>query len=231
MLNYLSDCLEGARAYSDWVNGDLYELTSEQFGICIFPGKFQIFPQLLFKSTHSCNIIEPLCMHLEMVQYSEESISSFPKLNSNDDWLQQHQGLALLVLPPTTPEARQYFFSKIRSFANLAIAEGKGKINFEAFSQEWNRTADGKGQFYITTEVLSAYAKSWETVSNIKALQDMISDKIGVIDKTQNVFSAPEKEFPDFLMSTPRSSHPRQGVLDLDNGNNIPQSISLVPSL
>ena len=37
-----------------------------------------------------------------MVQYSEDSISVFPKLSSNDDWLQQWQGLALPVLPPTT---------------------------------------------------------------------------------------------------------------------------------
>jgi len=55
--------------------------------------------------------------------------------------------------------------------------------------------------------VLSAYAKSWEKISNIKASQEMISDKICVTDKTRNIFSAPEEEFPDFLMSTPKSFH------------------------
>ena len=38
LLNYLSDTLNGARSYSDWINGDLYEKTDEQFGICMFPG-------------------------------------------------------------------------------------------------------------------------------------------------------------------------------------------------
>lgn len=38
LLNYLSDVIHGAESYSDWVNGDLYERTTEQFGICKFPG-------------------------------------------------------------------------------------------------------------------------------------------------------------------------------------------------
>ena len=40
LLNYLSDTLNGARSYSDWINGDLYEKTDEQFGICTFPGLY-----------------------------------------------------------------------------------------------------------------------------------------------------------------------------------------------
>jgi hypothetical protein len=39
LLNYLSDVVEGARSYSCWVNGDLYEATTEQFGLCALPGK------------------------------------------------------------------------------------------------------------------------------------------------------------------------------------------------
>jgi hypothetical protein len=39
LLNYLSDVLDGAKSYSEWMNGDLYERTTEQFGICEFPGK------------------------------------------------------------------------------------------------------------------------------------------------------------------------------------------------
>lgn len=38
LLNYLSDVVDGARSYADWINGDLYERTDEQFGICKFPG-------------------------------------------------------------------------------------------------------------------------------------------------------------------------------------------------
>ncbi len=40
LLNYLSDVLEGARSYADWVNGDLYEKTTETFGVCAFPGMY-----------------------------------------------------------------------------------------------------------------------------------------------------------------------------------------------
>jgi hypothetical protein len=38
LLNYLSDIIDGAQSYSDWINGDLYERTDEHFGICEFPG-------------------------------------------------------------------------------------------------------------------------------------------------------------------------------------------------
>jgi len=33
----------------------------------------------------------------------------------------------------------------------------RGKLDYERFAHEWNQSADGKDQFYITTEVLSAY--------------------------------------------------------------------------
>ena len=33
----------------------------------------------------------------------------------------------------------------------------RGKLDYERFACEWNQSADGKDQFYITTEVLSAY--------------------------------------------------------------------------
>ena len=39
LLNYLSDVVDGSNSYADWVNGDLYEHTEEQFGICRFPGR------------------------------------------------------------------------------------------------------------------------------------------------------------------------------------------------
>jgi hypothetical protein len=43
LLNYLSDVLEGAGSYADWMNGDLYERTNEKFGICPFPGMLIIY--------------------------------------------------------------------------------------------------------------------------------------------------------------------------------------------
>jgi hypothetical protein len=30
--------VDGAQSYADWVNGDLYEHTEEQFSICTLPG-------------------------------------------------------------------------------------------------------------------------------------------------------------------------------------------------
>jgi hypothetical protein len=38
LFNYLSDIVDGAQSYADWVNGDLYERTEEQFSICTLPG-------------------------------------------------------------------------------------------------------------------------------------------------------------------------------------------------
>ena len=56
-----------------------------------------------------------------MEPYGAAASAQYP-LNSADDWLRKRQGLALPVLPPTTPEARKYFFSKIREFSEAASA-------------------------------------------------------------------------------------------------------------
>jgi hypothetical protein len=162
-----------------------------------------------------------------MEPYNEVSSVKYNKLNANDNWLRKRQGLALPALPPTTPEARKYFFSKIRHFATLASENGHGKINYEAFAQEWNQSADGQTRFYVTTEVLSAYAKSWEKASNIRASQELIKGKMDGIQQTANSFAAPLQLFPAFLTSTPTSVHPRQGAIDLldDPTTSIPPSI------
>jgi hypothetical protein len=125
LLNYLSDVLDGAKSYSEWTNGDLYERTTEKFGICEFPGKH------LSKTYHEHqNILrqttESLRIKLAMEPYTESAVQTF-KLNHNDNWLRKHQGLALPSLPPTTPEARKYFFTKIREFSEVATADKKKK--------------------------------------------------------------------------------------------------------
>jgi hypothetical protein len=71
------------------------------------------------------------------------------------------------VLPPTTTEAQQYFFVKIKEYTALASTDGKGKIDYQLFSWDWNQSADGKDCYYATAEDLSAYAKTWEKVNNI----------------------------------------------------------------
>jgi hypothetical protein len=165
-----------------------------------------------------------------MEPYNEDAAVKYNKLSSNENWLRKRQGLALPALPPTTLEACKYFFSKIRHFAALASENGHGKISYEAFAQEWNRSADGVVRFYVTAEVLSVYAKSWEKTSNIHASQELIKGKMDGVQQTGNVFAAPLQPFPTFLTAAPVSVHPRQGVIDVMPlevpPTNIPASIS-----
>ena len=151
-------------------------------------------------------------------------------LNRSDDWLWKRQGLALPVLPPTIAEACKYFFSKIHEFSVAASTDGKRKVNFESFVKEWNCTADGKEQFYVTVEILSAYAKSWEKLSNIRALQELIVDQMQSIAMLKKIFLAEEQPFPAFMTSDPVQMQPSWGVLDLQDYT-IPSSlsVSLVP--
>ncbi|KAJ7925682.1 hypothetical protein B0H13DRAFT_2266228 [Mycena leptocephala] len=37
LLNYLSDIVDGASSYAEWMNADLYERTTEKFGVCPVP--------------------------------------------------------------------------------------------------------------------------------------------------------------------------------------------------
>lgn len=152
-------------------------------------------------------------------------------LNNADDWLRKRQGLALPVLPPTTPEARKYFFSKIREFSEAASIDNKKTVNFEAFAQEWNRTADGKERFYVTTEVLSSYAKSWEKISNVRASEELISKQMQSLDQSSKVFMATQRAFPNSLTSTPMQIQPSRGVIEFHDNISIPASISTALSL
>jgi hypothetical protein len=149
-----------------------------------------------------------------MEPYSITAAEQYP-LNSSDDWLRKRQGLALPVLPPTTSEARKYFFSKIREFSAAACADGKRNVNFEAFAKEWNQTADGKRRFYITVEVLLAYAKSWEKLSNVRASQELIADRMQSLVQSKQIFLAEEQSFPTFITSIPVHTQPSRGVLNL----------------
>jgi len=163
-----------------------------------------------------------------MEPYSAEVETRY-KLSSGDSWLRKRQGLALPVLPPTTPEARKFFFSKIQEFAAIASESGKSKINFEAFAQEWNQSANGEHRFYVTTEVLSAYSKTWEKSTNIQASQELISDQLEVARQTANVFAAEAHPFPAYLTGIPTSTHPREGVVEFDSSENLQTPAIPVP--
>ncbi|KAG6888414.1 hypothetical protein C0992_008530 [Termitomyces sp. T32_za158] len=167
LLNYLADVMDGASSYSQRVNGDLYEKTTEQFGICRVP--------------------DGLRTRLCMEPYSEHAATVFCKLSASDDWLHRCQGLALPVLPPTTLPAQQYFFSQICDFAAADSADGKKHIDWEAFACQWNQTADGKDRVYITAEVLAAYGKTWDKANNIRASQELISGELDDIQRTKEV--------------------------------------------
>ena len=164
---------------------------------------------------------------LTWIPYTDVVSMTF-KLNLSDDWLQKRQGLALPILLPTTPEACQYFFRKVHEYAALASNEGKGKVDYEALACEWNRTADGKYRFYVTTEVLATYAKTWEKSSNICALQELILDRLQDISRSAQIFLAPNQPFPSYLKGVPSSVQPSQGVLELRDAPSlkIPPSIS-----
>jgi hypothetical protein len=130
------------------------------------------------------------------------------------------------VLPPTTPEAHKYFFLKIREFSEAASINNKKTVNFEAFAQEWNRTADGKECFYVTTEVLSAYAKSWEKMSNVRASQELISEQMQSLSRSSQIFLAREQPFPNSITSNPTQVQPSRSVIDVHNNTLIPTSLS-----
>ena len=88
------------------------------------------------------------------------------------------------ALSPTTPEAWQYFFVKIH--------EG---MNYKAFAQDWDHSANGKDCFYVITEVLSP----WEKVTNICTSQEMIQDKIDLIEQSHQIIVVSGQQFPTFL--------------------------------
>ena len=77
-------------------------------------------------------LLDSLRVLLAMEPYDEHN--NQVKLNTSDDWLRRRQGLALPVLPPTTPEARRFFFAEIVKYAVAAGHEGKKNIDYVKFS-------------------------------------------------------------------------------------------------
>ena len=83
LLNYLSDIVDGAQSYADWVNGDLYECTEEQFSICTLPGMSEtVFASFIT----DLNTVEALQTCLAMQSYNNHTAAEFQIL-STDGWL------------------------------------------------------------------------------------------------------------------------------------------------
>jgi hypothetical protein len=161
-----------------------------------------------------------------MQPFDEQAAATF-KISASDDWLRRRQGLALPALPPTTPEARRYFFVKIREYAASATADGKSTLDYTAFAQDWNQSANGKDRFYVTTEVLASYAKTWEKIANICASREMIQDKINLVEQSRQIVAASGQQFPTFLTGNASATQPLQGLIDMDPEQPIPASVSV----
>jgi len=72
-------------------------------------------------------------------------------------------------------------------------------MNYKAFAQDWDHFANGKDCFYVITEVLSPIVKTWEKVTNICTSQEMIQDKIDLIEQSHQIFVVSEQQFSTFL--------------------------------
>ena len=76
-------------------------------------------------------------------------------------------------------------------------------------------------------EVLSAYAKTWEKINNIQASQEMIPDKMNLINQSRDIFASQHLPFPEFLTGSATSVQPWQGIIDINSEQLIPPSISV----
>ena len=65
----------------------------------------------------------------------------------------------------------------------------------------------------------------------MKASKELISDKLDHIRQTRDIFAAPQSPFPNFLTGSSTAVHPQQGVIDLEQTQPIPPSISTMLSI
>ncbi|KAK7001165.1 hypothetical protein R3P38DRAFT_2559415, partial [Favolaschia claudopus] len=156
LLNYLSDIVPGVSSYAEWLNPDMYERSSE---------KFRIWFQVRYIVPYNLNFIL--------------------KVHANNDWLRRRQG-ALPIVPPTTAEARKYYFVNVSDFVLEASASGKRRINYDSFACRSNGTADGKTRFYTTADLLTTFAKSWEKTNNARDSQELISAQVDTYGTSNN---------------------------------------------
>ncbi len=140
--------------------------------------------------------------------------------NNNKDWpspffLQPHMKLVAI------------FLAKSMYFPPRQAVREREKINYEVFAQEWNCTANGKDQVYISPEVLVAYMKSWAKSNNIWVTKEMVSDKLVEVRQSGEVFSAETLPFLDFLTGNAHMTHPSEGILEMDLIQKLPKGSSI----
>ena len=67
----------------------------------------------------------------------------------------------------------------------------------------------------------------WEKINNIQASQEMIPDKMNLINQSRDIFAGQYLPFPEFLTGSATSVQPQQGMIDIDSTQSIPPSISV----
>lgn len=154
-----------------------------------------------------------------MEPMTPEALEKFPIKRSSYIWMRKRERLALPILPPTTLEARRFFFKKVSAFTDTSSSSsgGKGKIDYVAFSQEWNRTADGETRFYVTPEILKTYAAYWEKICNIRASQELMNQALASTASSARIFAAEDQPFPSFLVAAPSEPKPTSGLLEFND--------------
>lgn len=92
----------------------------------------------------------------------------------------------------------------------------------------WCPSANGKDWFYVTTEVLSAYSKTWEKSTNIQASQELISNQLEVAQQMANVFAAEVHSFSTYLTGIVTLTCPCEGVVEFESSKNPQRSATPV---
>ena len=113
----------------------------------------------------------------------------------------------------------------LHEYTASATADETSKLDYKTFAQDWNQSANGQDHFYVTTEVLASYAKTWEKVMNICASQEMIQDKIDLVEQCCQIFAVSGQQFPTFLTGNASEMQPLQGLIEMDPEQPIPAFI------
>lgn len=184
--------------------------------VCSCSVLLAFFPEFSMILTPFFNRLESLRVRYGMETLTPELANKFPLAKSSYDWMRKRERVALPILPPTTLEARRYFFKTVSTFSGAAITSGKTHVDYVAFAQEWNRTADGQTRFYITPDMLLAYAKYWEKVCNMRASEELMNNALSTTKVSAEIFAAENQPFPAWLTATPSEHLPLDGLIPMD---------------
>jgi hypothetical protein len=149
---------------------------------------------------------------LAMQPFNEQAAATF-KISASNDWHWHWQGLALPALPPTTPEAWQYLKKRfIRTLHQQQLMKSWNWIR-KLLLRIGTSPPMGKNCFYITTEVLAPYAKTWKKIMSLCASWEMFQDKIDLIKQSHQIIAASGQQFPTFLTGNASEIQPLQSFV------------------